>query len=517
MKLLLFFLLGCFAIPVNGRDLKIFLLTGQSNSLGAVKGSPASAEMLEKYKPERTMYWHENFGQKEGVFSGASQEWGMVVPAVPSYNGNLCMGPEYGFAAVLEKKGWFDDADVAIVKASRDGGDNGHWMRNGQAYRLLVGAVKNASSALKEKKYGKIEFAGLLYLQGESDSGDAVPAAAQRFKELLKHLAEDLKGWGDTAPLAKSCAVIGENANWGTKNVTDSLTGNTIGMLNGRDTEVDGKTTWQVMRSLAASSPALGYAPTRDLPKLTSGDSMGVHYDGCSQLVIGARFAYAMGHLKGKSVGSVRSGRYDLPLNAPDAWMDGKVPVKKVCVWDLASSILPSRIGEGVDSFKAFGIRVEDPSVNTVAIAGGASQRLVVGPGGIEVQQGRKLLIASALQLSGRQEWKLSGGSCVAVARPDVKGGMAALTGQADIFIMNTDASSSGKHAAVDFTEVGQGMSKKGRGVPFRGNWVIGPGVEVKGSLPGIGKAVFKKGSIYQGEVLTSDRNVVLEGIATGV
>ena len=85
----------------SAKELKIFLLTGQSNSLGAVKGSPASPELLKKYEPKTTLYWHENFGQREGVFPGASTSWEQVRPAMPLYNGSLCMGPEYGFALSL--------------------------------------------------------------------------------------------------------------------------------------------------------------------------------------------------------------------------------------------------------------------------------------------------------------------------------------------------------------------------------------------------------------------------------
>ena len=154
----------------SAKELKIFLLTGQSNSLGAVKGSPASPELLKKYEPKETLYWHENFGQREGVFPGASTSWEQVRPAMPRYNGNLCMGPEYGFAFTLEKNGWFKDADVAVVKASRDGGDNSHWRKNGQAYRTLVQAVKNACAGVDRSKYSKVEFAGLLYLQGNTET-----------------------------------------------------------------------------------------------------------------------------------------------------------------------------------------------------------------------------------------------------------------------------------------------------------------------------------------------------------
>ena len=237
----LFFL--CFFSVCSAKELKIFLLTGQSNSLGAVKGSPASPELLKKYKPKETLYWHENFGQREGVFPGASTSWEQVRPAMPRYNGNLCMGPEYGFAFTLEKNGWFKDADVAVVKASRDGGDNSHWRKNGQAYRTLVQAVKNACVGVDRSKYSKVEFAGLLYLQGESNAGTSVLESASRFLELLGNLAADLKPYGDTSALAAQKAVLGENANWAGKNESDPETGNLTGGLEGRDTEVQGKTT----------------------------------------------------------------------------------------------------------------------------------------------------------------------------------------------------------------------------------------------------------------------------------
>lgn len=401
-KILLLFLLACSVSMASARELKIFLLTGQSNSLGAVKGSPASPELLKKYEPQATLYWHENFGQREGVFPGASTAWEQVRPAMPRYNGNLCMGPEYGFAFTLEKNGWFKDADVAVVKASRDGGDNSHWQKHGQAYQALVQAVKNACGAVDRSRYSKVTFSGLLYLQGESNTGTSVPESASRFLELLNDLSADLKPYGDTSALAAQKAIIGENANWDGRNETDAETGNITGGLEGRDTTVQGKTTQQVMKSLAASRPGMGYAPTRDLPKLTAGDTMGVHYSGAAQISIGARFAYEAARLAGKDAGSVRSGRYDVPLGAPEAWMNRKQPGKNVCVWNVASSIKPSVVSGTV---KLFGIRVEDPAVNTVVIegAGASGDRLVLGPGGIRLSEGKNLLIKGNVQLAGRQ------------------------------------------------------------------------------------------------------------------
>ncbi|MFR4224400.1 MAG: hypothetical protein ACLT38_12850, partial [Akkermansia sp.] len=244
--------------------------------------------------------------------------------------------------------------------------------------------------------------------------GASVPESASRFLELLGNLAADLKPYGDTSALAAQRAVIGENANWAGKNESDPETGNVTGGLEGRDTEVQGKTTHQVMKELAASRPSLGYAPTRDLPKLTAGDQMGVHYNGQSQISIGARFAYEAARLAGKDAGSVRSGRYEAPLGSPDAWMNRKMPGKNVCVWNVASSVKPSLVSGVV---KLFGIRVEDPAVNTVIVRskGGSGDRLVIGPGGIRLAEGKNLQLRTNVQLAGRQSWSIPGGSAVEI------------------------------------------------------------------------------------------------------
>ena len=496
-KILLLFLLACSVSMASARELKIFLLTGQSNSLGAVKGSPASPELLKKYEPQATLYWHENFGQREGVFPGASTAWEQVRPAMPRYNGNLCMGPEYGFAFTLEKNGWFKDADVAVVKASRDGGDNSHWQKHGQAYQALVQAVKNACGAVDRSRYSKVTFSGLLYLQGESNTGTSVPESASRFLELLNDLSADLKPYGDTSALAAQKAIIGENANWDGRNETDAETGNITGGLEGRDTTVQGKTTQQVMKSLAASRPGMGYAPTRDLPKLTAGDTMGVHYSGAAQISIGARFAYEAARLAGKDAGSVRSGRYDVPLGAPEAWMNRKQPGKNVCVWNVASSIKPSVVSGTV---KLFGIRGEDPAVNTVVIegAGASGDRLVLGPGGIRLSEGKNLLIKGNVQLAGRQTWNIPGGSAVTIAsrEPAALDGKALpglLSGQAEVHVVRENGGEQQSAAKIVFRNV--------RTSSLKCSWVLSAGTEMflegmDGQSLNLGRITVRKGAV---------------------
>lgn len=498
MKFLLALLMAGSVSLAGARELKIFLLTGQSNSLGAVKGSPAPPELLKWYEPQSTLYWHENFGQREGVFPGASTSWEQVRPAVPRYNGNLCMGPEYGFAFVLEKHGWFKDADVAIIKASRDGGGNSHWQKNGQAYKMLVQAVNNACAAVDKSRYSKVAFAGLLYLQGESNAGAEVPESASRLTELLNNLSADLKPCGDTSALGAQKAVIGENANWAGKNETDPETGNVTGGLEGRDTTVQGKTTRQVMKDLASSRPGMGHVPTRDLPKLTSGDGMGVHYSGKSQISIGARFAYEAARLAGKDAGSVRSGDYEAFLGSPEAWMNRKLPGKNVCVWDVASSVKPSLVAGTV---KLFGIRVDDPAVETVVIegAGASGDRLVLGPGGIRLAEGKNLLIRGNVQLAGKQSWNIPGGSTVTVAPlpsagPNGKEVPARLSGQAEVqFVRAGGSQGAGGAARV--------VLKRVQAAGLKCSWVLSGNVEMSledmgGQTLSLGRMTVKSGAV---------------------
>ena len=498
MRFLLPFLFLCVASACSAKDLKIFLLTGQSNSLGAVKGSPASPELLRKYEPKKTLYWHENFGQREGVFPGASTAWEQVRPAMPRYNGSLCMGPEYGFAFTLEKNGWFREADVAIVKASRDGGDNSHWRKGGQAYKALVQAVKNACAAVDKSGHSRVEFAGLLYLQGESNGGGSVPESASRFVELLGNLAQDLKPYGDTSALAAQKAVIGENANWSSRNESDPETGNVTGGLEGRDTEVQGKTTRRLMKELAASRPSLGYVPTRDLPKLTAGDNMGVHYSGKSQISIGARFAYEAARLAGKDAGSVRSGRYEVFLGSPDAWMNRKMPGRNVCVWNVASSVKPSLVSGVV---KLFGIRVEDTAVDTVIIqsAGVSGDRLVLGPGGIHLAEGKNLRLRTNVQLAGRQSWSIPGGSTVEIEplMPRELNGKALpvlLSGQAEIQVIRGEGGAEG----VAMARV---VLKRVQAASLKCSWTLSGKVEMsledmKGQALNLGRILVKDGAV---------------------
>ena len=226
----LFILLLAFAGTLSAKTFTVFILCGQSNSLGAIKGNPADEE---KMKPEpKMLFWHKNFG---GYCRGPkSTEWGKIEPRSDDYLG----------------------------------------------YNNLISAAQESFAALEKKGFDRVEVAALLYLQGESNSGKEVPEAGTRFKKFYNNLKNDLaklKIKGLKISTAKMVAIIGEPATFWDK-----------------ETEFEGTTTSKELKKIAeANKKIFVCVPTRDLPKIKKGDNMGVHYDGNSQIKIGHRFAEA--------------------------------------------------------------------------------------------------------------------------------------------------------------------------------------------------------------------------------
>lgn len=275
--------LGC--VPVYAKTFNVFVLTGQSNSLGAIKGNFADKAKL-RPAPEKVRFWHGNFG---GYCTGAdSTAWGGVEPQQES---QIVMGPEYGFARGLEKgaakKHGLKPEDCGILKVSRDGGGNTHWVApRGEAYREILSTAKKAFSALPSLGYDTIEIRALIYLQGESDSKDEIALAGTRVGELRDNLIRDLSANripGIRKISAKKMALlVGEPANW-----------------HGKDNKAaDGSSSAENLKKFVKRAANSAWIETRDLPKIKSGDKMGVHYDGNAQLVIGSRFADAFATLR---------------------------------------------------------------------------------------------------------------------------------------------------------------------------------------------------------------------------
>ncbi|MCR5183724.1 MAG: sialate O-acetylesterase [Opitutales bacterium] len=278
MKILNLLFLGllAFAGTLNAKTFTLFILTGQSNSLGAIKGNFADPE---KMKPEpKLLFWHKNFG---AYCTGTpSKSWGKIEPQKES---QIVMGPEYGFAQTLQARAAtrFKPSSTGILKASRDGGGNGEWVSpDGLAYVNLMVAARESLAALPALGFDKVEVAALLYLQGESNKGEEIPAAGTRFKTFFETLKKDLSKInvpGLRVESAQMKAVVGEPASfWG------------------KDASFAGTTSVEELKKIVGANKKIFiFVPTRDLPKIKSGDNLGVHYDGNAQLEIGRRFAEA--------------------------------------------------------------------------------------------------------------------------------------------------------------------------------------------------------------------------------
>jgi len=394
------------ATAAEGSTMHLYILTGQSNSLGSVKGSPATPEQLAQYASAGQL-WNGNMNQSTGALYESQPTWTTVAPQLPSYNGNNCMGPEYGFSYMMLHKGWIDAAagdGMGVIKASLDGGGNHCWVKGSNAYNSILSSVKNAINEMRESgAYANISLEGLLYQQGESNSADEAAVAQTRYLEFLRNLKADLEAAGyDSSLLVQS--VLGEPATWDNPDHAASTTNSTATAVQ--------------LKALADSSDDIGWVRTRDLSKITSGDSMGVHYDGKSQITIGARYAYAMALQQGKDVGAVRNDNYTtgVSLNNGAAWWNGTAPTaNEVVVWDVSSANVADTLS-GDLSVK--GIVIEDPFRDRISIAAAGDATLSLGSSGITLQKAG-LDIGVNLTTTADQIWQVAGGQTLSVGSSD--------------------------------------------------------------------------------------------------
>ncbi|MGB0992226.1 MAG: sialate O-acetylesterase [Akkermansiaceae bacterium] len=185
-----------------GTHYKLFILTGQSNSLGVTNGGePDPTAGTDAADQHVKFFWHNvvnastSLGNSGGAFTTLQDQQGGV------YSGSAThWGPEVEFARTLYRAGV---RNFGVIKASRGGGGNGLWRKSplGHMYTHVVDTVTAATTALTNDGH-TYEIAGLLYLQGESDNGSEAAAAGTRFKELVDNLRTQL-----TAP--NMHAVIG--------------------------------------------------------------------------------------------------------------------------------------------------------------------------------------------------------------------------------------------------------------------------------------------------------------------
>lgn len=172
---------------------KLFVLTGQSNSLGTTNAGEADPSPGTDPADGHVKFYWSNIadathplGNSGGAFTTLQAQQGGY------YTGSAThWGPEINFGRTLYRAGV---RDFAIIKASRGGGGNSFWSKAATDHHMYTQVVDtvNAATATLTANGDTFEVAGLLYLQGESDSTSEANIADTRIKELTDNLRADL-------------------------------------------------------------------------------------------------------------------------------------------------------------------------------------------------------------------------------------------------------------------------------------------------------------------------------------
>jgi hypothetical protein len=182
--------------PDTKQLISVFVLTGQSNSLGTTE-DPQESDITPGTDPldaRIPFFWANRFSpttDANAPLVGGSD--GKIVPlcAQQGRNGNtIVWGPEIAFGRGLATAG---APPFLIVKASRNGGGNSFWLKGAtddHMYRHAVRTVLQALGALPPTT--KFNIAALLYVQGESDKEDEAAAAGERLQKLAENLRKEL-------------------------------------------------------------------------------------------------------------------------------------------------------------------------------------------------------------------------------------------------------------------------------------------------------------------------------------
>ena len=178
------------------QPLDVFVVTGQSNSLGTVDPADHAQPFPESDPADSAVpfFWSNRstragdnaaalIGDSDGEFKTLQAQQGEGKHPV-------FWGPEIGFARTLVAAG---KQNVAIIKASRGGGGNSFWLKGAADDHMYQHTLKTVTDAVKAIPNGRrFRIRGIVYVQGESDSSGEAKQAGRRLETLLENLRRDL-------------------------------------------------------------------------------------------------------------------------------------------------------------------------------------------------------------------------------------------------------------------------------------------------------------------------------------
>ena len=124
----------------------VYVLTGQSNSLGTTDDPRDAADMEPPPVPAVQFFWS-NVMDEGSSYGDSGGEITELQVQQGDANNRCFWGPEFGFAQRLRQLQPASQR-VLIVKASRGGGGSGHWCADGHMRAHVISTVSAALAAL---------------------------------------------------------------------------------------------------------------------------------------------------------------------------------------------------------------------------------------------------------------------------------------------------------------------------------------------------------------------------------
>jgi hypothetical protein len=327
-------------------ELDVYILTGQSNSLGTTNLESPSDPGVHPADSDTDFFWANAAGGSSSNVAypaALSSSSGGLITALQVQGGEggnpTFWGPEFGFARRLYDVG---ERDFLVVKASKGGGPNTFWDKSvfdannnsGHMWGHLRDTVDSALSTVIGNG-DSFNVKGFMYLQGESNTSSGAAMAGSMLGDLINNLQTHINSQHPSAA-DDMFSVIGEIAA-STSNANRTLT------------------TQQQMQ-LASNNNAIEFVPTRDLPL----KSDGIHFGRNSKLTIGQRFADVFNLQSGGPGSSILAG-YRADLGSP-----GPIPSPVTQGMQAVGSIVPGVTLEPVDDAGVRAWRVSNNSRSAI-------------------------------------------------------------------------------------------------------------------------------------------------------
>ncbi|HBR18950.1 MAG: hypothetical protein A2Y13_11575 [Planctomycetes bacterium GWC2_45_44] len=242
--------------PINGH-MKIFILAGQSNMKGTANGDllPNDYKIL-----------------NENIFLFQNDKWNNLAPQKTIRDFLRCrnstFGPEISFG--YEAGRAMPEHKIGLMKFAASATSMYSWIpewdrkkanleddkKHGSLYKELLAAIHKATDDRD------VEFLGVLWMQGESDSKDRVSANEyeKNLESFIKKLRQDL----NAPQLPFMIGLVNNNAEY-------------VEIIR------------QAQKNIAKILPFITIVPTDGLTRIEGG----VHYDANGQIELGKRFLNA--------------------------------------------------------------------------------------------------------------------------------------------------------------------------------------------------------------------------------